>query len=56
MSKMTQIEAGYIDESDLSDEVCRMCISFLGRECEIVEGPINPVGTCSHFEHDPSVG
>jgi hypothetical protein len=56
MSKMTQTEAGYMQEADMPEEVCRMCISFQGRECEIVEGPISPEGTCSHFEYDPSLG
>jgi hypothetical protein len=49
--KMTQKEAGYVDEAE-DGLICAACSLFEEpKYCAIVEGEVSPNGTCKYFTH-----
>jgi len=49
--KISKAEAAYIDVNQPPFRLCRQCQYFTTPdECSIVEGVINPLGTCDNFE------
>ena len=49
--KISKAEAAYIDINQPPFRLCENCDYFTGPdECSIVEGLINPLGTCDNFE------
>ena len=49
--KISKAEAAYIDVNQPPFRLCENCDYFTSPdECSIVEGLINPLGTCDNFE------
>ena len=49
--KVSKEEAAYIDVAQPAIQFCSVCIYFMSPdECSIVEGEINPLGTCEYFD------
>jgi len=49
--KISKAEAAYIDVNQPPFRLCEQCVYFTSPdECSIVEGLINPLGTCDNFE------
>jgi hypothetical protein len=49
--KSTKLQAGYVDEAKPELRLCGACVFFLEPDdCSIVEGPINPMGSCDYYE------
>jgi hypothetical protein len=49
--KISKAEAAYIDVNQPPFRLCEQCQYFTSPdECSIVEGTINPLGTCDNFE------
>ena len=50
LGKLSQGEAGYMQQS-MGNERCGTCEHFVKpNECQIVEGPISPMGWCDYYD------
>lgn len=48
--KGTKQQAGYIEKSGPSSQTCGTCHSFIDPDqCQIVEGPVSPLGWCDWY-------
>ena len=49
--KSTKLQAGYVDHAEPELRLCGACLFFLDPDdCSIVEGPIDPMGSCDYYE------